>query len=182
MSRRQPRGFLQLIIKTMLQIIDFFLLVFLSQHSFLPFLLPLTWFLKTCLFGCQDLPYLLLLFFVGHNFANMSKSELEQRRQNFPKMSFYRKHAKPRMWGNFLWNQIVPYDLQDLMWPPQNYSKWKDEWMAERDLHKPLFQDHGSLGPNMVFRIQSLDHSLSIHLVYQTHWVISNNEKNTRAD
>lgn len=112
----------------------------------------------------------------------MSKSELEQRRQNFPKMSFYRKHAKPRMWGNFLWNQIVPYDLQDLMWPPQNYSKWKDEWMAERDLHKPLFQDHGSLGPNMVFRIQSLDHSLSIHLVYQTHWVISNNEKNTRAD
>lgn len=92
-------------------------------------------------------------------------------------MTFYRKHAKLRMWGKFPWNQIAPDGLQDLIRPPQAYCTKKGEWMTGWDLHEPHSQDHTVLlNLNMAFQIQSLNHSLGIHLAHQTPWVISNNE------
>ena len=107
--------------------------------------------------------------------ARVSESKLEQD-GILPQMSFHRKYAKPRMQGKLPWHQTMPYDLQDLIWPPQPYSKRTGAGWQNGELHTLPARTVVLLNLNVVFQISSLDHSLSIHLAYQTHWVISNKE------
>lgn len=125
-----------------------------------------------------ELTMSIITFFIGHNFVRVNKSKLKQKR-NFPQMVVHRKNARLRMQGKFSWEQAMPYELQDLTWPPQTYSKGNGARWQNGELQEPPSQNHGS--PELEYGVSDpvSRYSLSIHLAHRTHWVISRPMKNS---
>lgn len=153
-----------------------FLLDLLSKHSFLSF----------SSFSCDSLKFgfsvvstycIYYHFFIGHITAKLSKSKLKQVKTEFSsKWVCTESMLSPGWRGNFLGIKqcYMIFRIEPAFLKPALKGKVLDSRM-ENYMNLPP-RTMVLLNSNMVCQISSLDRSLSIHLAYQTHWVISNNE------